>query len=149
MSGIRGRDTQPEIIVRRYLHGCGMRYRLHDRKLPGAPDLVFRNFKTVVFVNGCFWHRHKQCRFAATPANNFEFWANKLSANVDRDKRNTAKLLSDGWRVIIIWECGIPKRNLTRELEWLPNSIKAGRKSLVEWPRKGAVGAIAIGRREA
>jgi len=144
MSGIRGRDTQPEMAIRRYLHRHGMRYRLHDRSLPGAPDLVFPRFNTVLFVHGCFWHRHAECRFATTPANNREFWSKKLSGNADRDRRNVAELLADGWRVIIIWECGVRKGNLTREIEWLPNAVKSSRRRLIEWPRSKSTSEINV-----
>ena len=104
MASIRNRDTKPELIVRRYLHRLGFRYRLHA-KLPGRPDLVLPKHKTVVFVHGCFWHRHEQCRFATVPKSNIQFWQQKLSANVLRDERNTAKLRELGWRVIVVWEC--------------------------------------------
>ena len=139
MSGIRGRNTRPEMIVRRYLHGLGLRYRLHDRSLPGTPDLVFPKFNTVVFVHGCFWHRHDGCRFATTPSSNSEFWIKKLTENVHRDKRNIHKLLEIGWRVIIIWECGMKNLEVTRKFAWLPKSITAGRKALTEWPKTGSI----------
>jgi len=112
MSGIRGKDTLPEIKVRKYLHSRGLRYRLHVKTLPGKPDLVFPKFRLVVFVHGCFWHRHKGCRYATTPANNAEFWRSKFEANVLRDIEVVQKLKHAGWRVLVIWECEISKEKL-------------------------------------
>lgn len=134
MSSIRGRDTRPEMIVRRYLHRCGFRYRLHDRSLPGAPDLVLPRYRAVIFVHGCFWHRHAGCRFAATPANNHEFWRQKLSDNIERDQRTIQKLLHDDWRVIVVWECGIRLLGKSSSLDWLPIAIKNEEQKFMEWP---------------
>ena len=105
MSGIRGSNTKPELLVRRFLHRAGLRYRLHDRRLPGRPDLVFPKYRTVVEVRGCFWHQHPGCRFAYMPQSNNKFWATKLAGNVARDQRNEEALRSLGWRVVVIWEC--------------------------------------------
>lgn len=105
MAGIGARDTRPEHAVRRYLHAAGLRFRLHGRKLPGRPDLVFPARKTVVFVHGCFWHRHVDCRFATTPTTRPAFWQHKFSSNVDRDLRVAKSLRSMGWRVLVVWEC--------------------------------------------
>lgn len=105
MSGIRGKDTGPEMLVRRYLHSCGLRYRLHLGGLPGRPDLVFPRHRTVVFVHGCFWHRHPGCRFSTTPATRPEFWAGKFEQNVARDQANVTALSAMGWQVLTIWEC--------------------------------------------
>ena len=107
MAGIGNRDTQPELALRRALHARGLRYRLHDRKLPGTPDLVFRGFGAVCFVHGCFWHRHAGCPYAATPATRKDFWQAKLDSNVARDQRNRHELLEAGWRVAIVWECAL------------------------------------------
>jgi len=105
MSRIQGRDTRPEMQVRRLLHAAGLRYRLHAKDLPGKPDIVFRAARLVVFVHGCFWHMHR-CRYGKpAPANNKEFWAEKRRGNRDRDQRNRAALRAGGWRVIEIWEC--------------------------------------------
>lgn len=106
MSGIRGRDTKPEKQVRSYLHRAGLRFRLHA-SLPGKPDLVFARHRAVVFVHGCFWHRHSSCRYATTPSSNAEFWQAKFDANVARDKRVTRELRRDGWRVFVVWACNI------------------------------------------
>ncbi len=105
MSGIRSRDTKPEIIVRKYLHAAGMRFRLSPANLPGKPDIVLAKYRTVVLVHGCFWHQHAGCRFAARPASNRQFWADKLGANVLRDKRVQRQLRKAGWNVIVVWEC--------------------------------------------
>lgn len=107
MAGIRGRDTKPEIELRRALHALGIRYRLHDKRLPGKPDLVFPRFRAAVFVHGCFWHRHEGCRFTTTPATRPDFWNAKFGANVERDCRNVEALLAYGWRTGIVWECAI------------------------------------------
>jgi len=134
MSGIRGKDTKPEMLVRRFLHGHGFRYRLHDRTLPGMPDLVFPRHGAVVFVHGCFWHRHKACKYATTPGTNADFWKSKFSDTVRRDRAAVARLLDAKWRVIILWECGLRAPDPTRQLSWLPKAIWHGRSSLVEWP---------------
>ena len=105
MSGIRSRDTKPEIIVRKYLHAAGMRFRLSPARLPGKPDIVLAKYRTVVFVHGCFWHRHAGCKFATRPANNRQFWADKFGANVLRDRRVQRQLRKAGWNVIVVWEC--------------------------------------------
>ena len=107
MSGIRGRDTQPEILVRKYLHAQGLRYRLARKDLPGKPDLVFPGYRAVVFVHGCFWHRHPECKYAATPSSNRDFWREKFATNVERDRRAEQKLRENGWRVFVVWECAI------------------------------------------
>ena len=105
MSGIRSRNTKPEIIVRKYLHAAGMRFRLSPSHLPGKPDIVLAKYRTVVLVHGCFWHQHVGCKFAARPASNRQFWADKLGGNVARDKRVRRLLRKAGWNVIVVWEC--------------------------------------------
>lgn len=107
MSGIRGRDTAPELLVRHGLHQRGLRYVLGGRGLPGRPDLVFPSRRTVVFVHGCFWHRHSGCRYAYMPKTRPEFWAAKLGGNADRDARNASRLKELGWHVEVIWECAL------------------------------------------
>lgn len=109
MAGIRGTDTKPEMVLRHALHALGFRYRLHVRKLPGKPDLVFPKFRAAVFVNGCFWHRHEGCRFTTTPATRPDFWKDKFDGNVARDRRNVLALMDLGWRVAIVWECALRK----------------------------------------
>jgi DNA mismatch endonuclease (patch repair protein) len=105
MALVRGRDTKPEIRVRKALHAAGLRYRLHDKKLPGSPDLVFPGRRIALFVHGCFWHRHPGCVAARLPKSRLEFWGTKLAGNVERDKRNHVALEATGWQVIVIWEC--------------------------------------------
>ena len=107
MSRIRGKDTGPELALRRVLHRLGLRYRLHGAGLPGKPDLVFRRYKTVVFVHGCFWHRHPKCNIATTPKSNTLFWVEKFERNVARDKRVSAVLVTMGWKVVVVWECEV------------------------------------------
>lgn len=109
MAGIGARNTRPELLLRRALHARGLRYRLHNRRLPGTPDLVFRQFGAVCFIHGCFWHRHSGCRYATTPTTRTEFWLAKLTANVARDQRNLRELLDAGWRVAVVWECSLRK----------------------------------------
>lgn len=105
MQGIRGRDTKPELLVRRGLHSRGFRYVLGGRDLPGRPDLVFPSKAVVIFVHGCFWHRHPGCRFACVPGTRMEFWMSKFEANVRRDDRQQEQLRELGWKVLIVWEC--------------------------------------------
>lgn len=107
MGGIKATNTKPELKVRRFLHGQGFRYRLHDRGLCGKPDLVLKKHHCVIFVHGCFWHRHPGCRFATTPATRPEFWLAKLNANRTRDVTTQEKLMSTGWRVAVVWECAL------------------------------------------
>jgi DNA mismatch endonuclease (patch repair protein) len=107
MSSIRGKNTWPERTLRSLLFARGFRYRLHVRKLPGTPDLVFSKHRAVVFVHGCFWHRHEGCRYTSTPRSNGEFWQRKFSANVDRDRRHVETLRALGWRVATVWECAL------------------------------------------
>ena len=109
MSRIRGVDTKPELVVRRALHAQGYRYRLHGRKLPGRPDLVFRKRRVVVFVHGCFWHRHEGCPKSRLPKSRADYWRAKFESNVERDQRNERVLADDGWRVFVAWECEIEK----------------------------------------
>jgi DNA mismatch endonuclease, patch repair protein len=112
MSGIRGKDTQPELIVRRHLHAKGLRFRLHDRRLAGRPDLVLRRHRAVIFVHGCFWHQHPGCRFAVMPKQNRAFWAEKLGRNRTRDLKLVEVLEAAGWRVFIAWECELAPAQL-------------------------------------
>lgn len=107
MSRIGGRNTRPELGLRRALHARGLRYLLHDRRLPGTPDIVFPRFQAVCLVHGCFWHRHAGCRYATTPATRKAFWTAKFAANVARDARNRLELLAVGWRVAVVWECAL------------------------------------------
>lgn len=104
MSSVSGKDTKPEVLVRSALHAKGFRYRLHDKNLPGKPDLVFRRYKIAVFVHGCFWHGHN-CRRGRRPSSNVEFWNKKLDKNIARDREAIVALEALGWSVVVIWEC--------------------------------------------
>ena len=108
MRNIKGKDTKPEILLRRALHARGLRYRLHCRELPGSPDLVFPKYRAVVFVHGCFWHRHG-CKYTSTPSTHRDFWEQKFLKNVKRDEKAVKELEQMGWRVFIVWECQIKK----------------------------------------
>ena len=111
MASIRGANTKPEMIVRRHLHIHGFRYRLHDKKLPGKPDIVLKKYKTVIFVNGCFWHGH-DCPRGKLPETNKKFWHLKISANRERDKKNIEKLEDANWKVFVIWQCNLKQSTL-------------------------------------
>jgi len=117
MSKIRGKNTKPEMMVRRAAHSLGLRFRLHRKDLPGSPDLVFVRLRKAVFVHGCFWHRHSDCQKAYTPKSNNEFWQQKFARNVERDVAAQAKLRAAGWDPIIVWECEAYAADL-------PNRIK-------------------------
>src|SRR5208283_839683 len=120
MSRIKGRDTEPELIVRSLLHRLGLRFRLHKRDLPGRPDITLKKYRTIVFVHGCFWHRHPECFMAYSPKSNEKFWSDKFRANVDRDRRVVSTLRRMGWRVIVVWECQTADRDpLRRRLKSL------------------------------
>lgn len=115
MSRIRGKDTKPELIVRRLLYAEGFRYRLHAADLPGRPDIVFRSRKKVIFVHGCFWHQHSECRNATIPKTRTEFWNTKLAGNVNRDKLVVKELHEKGWASLIIWECQTSNPEVLRD----------------------------------
>lgn len=105
MSRIRGRDTKPELVVRRIAHRLGFRYRLHRQDLPGRPDIVFPRYRAIIMVHGCFWHRHPGCKYAYTPKTRVQFWRKKFEGNVVRDRRIELALSELGWRTMVIWEC--------------------------------------------
>jgi DNA mismatch endonuclease (patch repair protein) len=109
MRAVRDKDTKPELAVRRAAHGLGLRFRLFRRDLPGKPDLTFPKWRAVIFVNGCFWHQHRDCHKAALPKSNVEFWKSKLSENILRDRRNRIELERRGWRVFVVWECDVKR----------------------------------------
>ena len=117
MSRVRGKDTSAELVVRRVVHRMGFRYRLHDANLPGKPDIVFAKRKKVIFVHGCFWHRHPspKCRLARLPKSRLDFWVPKLTANRQRDVRNEGELSRAGWHVLVIWECELGNEEKLRE----------------------------------
>ncbi len=118
MSGIRGRDTTPELLVRRYLHAAGLRFRLGGHRLPGRPDIVFPSRRIAVFVHGCFWHRHQGCRYATTPSTQPAFWSSKFTANVARDAQALRNLDTMGWTSLVIWECETRSARPLDELAW-------------------------------
>jgi DNA mismatch endonuclease (patch repair protein) len=122
MGRIRGKNTKPEMLVRSMLHRCGYRYSLHRKELPGKPDIVLRKYRTLVFVHGCFWHRHKNCKVASMPKSNTAFWQAKFERNVANDKKHRRELKKLGWKVIVVWECELknPEKVLLRLLKELP-----------------------------
>jgi len=120
MARIRGKDTDPERAVRRYLHKNGFRFRLHQRDLPGRPDIVLPKLRTAIFVHGCFWHRHSGCSKATTPSTRRAFWEAKFKANIERDLRKLAELSAQGWKVVTIWECEVEDVRL----RWLVSQLK-------------------------
>ena len=107
MSRIKGKDTKPEMLVRRFLHANGYRYRLHDKKLPGKPDIVLPKYKTVIFVHGCFWHGHKNCKYFVVPKTRTEWWLKKINSNIANDAKAAKALKKGGWKVICIWQCNL------------------------------------------
>lgn len=116
MSRVRSKDTTPEMIVRRLVHSMGYRYRLHGRRLPGKPDLVFASRRKVIFVHGCFWHQHEGCRKARVPGTRHDYWLPKLARNVERDQEHIARLHALGWEVLVVWECEIKDRPVLQEV---------------------------------
>lgn len=122
MSHIRSKNSKPEERVRKYLFSRGLRYRKNVKKLPGCPDIVLTKYKTVVFVNGCFWHHHECGRFV-WPSSNTEYWYNKINRNVERDAQNTTLLAEQGWQVLTIWECQLKKKVADENLQLLYNKI--------------------------
>ena len=114
MAAIKGKDTKPEMIVRKYLFSRGLRYRVNNRKLPGSPDIVLKKYKTVVFIDGCFWHGHEGCKYYRLPKTNVDFWRHKIAMNIARDYANSVDLRLSGWKVIRVWECDI-KTKVKRE----------------------------------
>ena len=123
MSAIKSKNTKPEIKVRKVLHSMGYRFRLHRKDLPGSPDIVLPKYKTVIFVHGCFWHRHKNCKYASTPKTRQEFWEAKFRENINRDKLNQENLSSKGWKIIILWECEIKDKDFDLN-RFFKNEIK-------------------------
>ena len=129
MSGIKGKNTKPEIIIRKELFKIGFRYKINDPGLPGKPDLVFPKYKAVIFINGCFWHRHN-CHLFKWPSSNVEFWHKKINKTVEKDKENIQRLTLSGWRVLEIWECSIKGKTklcLNEIIDQTVNWIKTGK----------------------
>ena len=115
MSAIKSKNTKPEIAVRKVLHSMGYRFRLHRKNLPGSPDIVLPKYKTVIFVHGCFWHRHENCKYASTPKTREEFWQNKFKVNLKRDREIQEKIKNIGWKSVVIWECEVKNNKLNLE----------------------------------
>ena len=124
MSRIRSKDTKPEMLVRRFLHKNGFRYRLHVKDLPGKPDIVLPKYKTVIFVHGCFWHGHEGCKYYVVPKTRTEWWLNKIQTNCINDSKSELQLISNGWKIIKVWECGLKKSALEATLTTLFSQIK-------------------------
>ena len=123
MFHVTGKETKPEIIVRKYLFARGLRYRKNVKRLPGTPDIVFPKYKTAVFVNGCFWHGHKGCKYSHLPSSNFEYWEKKIADNIERDERKKRELEGLGYRVLIIWQCQLKSNTKIETLEALYHNI--------------------------
>ena len=117
MSQIKGKNTKPEEAVRKFLFSKGFRYRKNDKRYPGTPDIVLPQYKTIIFVNGCFWHGHQGCKYFVWPENNKDFWKKKISANIERDEKTKDLLTSSGWHVITIWECELKKNVFETTME--------------------------------
>jgi DNA mismatch endonuclease (patch repair protein) len=124
MSMIRGKNTKPEIIVRKFLHSKGFRFRLHKKELQGKPDIVLPKFKTVIFIHGCFWHGHKNCKYFVVPKTRTKWWLNKIEGNKQTDKRNNLKLKKAKWKIITLWECQLRPKKVLRTLVILESKIK-------------------------
>jgi DNA mismatch endonuclease (patch repair protein) len=153
MAGIRGKNTRPEMALRRALHSRGFRFRLHVKNIHGRPDLVFPKYRAVVFVHGCFWHRHEGCRYTTTPSTRPEFWRAKFETNVARDSAVRTALLDHGWRVSTVWECALRKPaevELAADLlaSWLPDDvseIEIGQMQLIPSEKGGTLALLVDG----
>ncbi len=135
MAGIKGKNTRPEMQLRKALHAAGFRYRLHAANLPGRPDLVLPKYEAVIQVQGCFWHRHEGCPNCTSPTSNKPFWREKFSRTVERDRRNLKRLLESGWRVALVWECTLRKGGEDGCFDALSKWLK-GRGSFIELPER-------------
>jgi len=124
MSKIQGKNTKPEMLVRRFLHAKGFRYRLHDKNLPGKPDIVLRKYKTAVFVHGCFWHGHKDCKYYVVPKTRTQWWLDKINRNKENDAKHMTALTDLNWNIITIWECGLKPTKRERSLKKLLSLLK-------------------------
>ena len=124
MSQIRSKNTKPELLVRKYLFAYGFRYRLHQKKLPGKPDIVLPKYKTVIFVQGCFWHGHEGCKYYVVPKTKTEWWVNKIDGNKKRDQINVERLQLEKWNIIIIFECNLKKYNIDETLKTVIINLK-------------------------
>ena len=127
MSRIKGKDTKPEILVRRFLFSHGVRYRLHDGRLPGKPDLVFPKHKKIIFIHGCFWHGHEACKYFVVPKTRTEWWIKKISRNKEKDIESISALKKQGWKVIVVWECELKSVTKEKKLRSLMGKFKSNR----------------------
>ena len=125
MSRIRSKNTKPEILVRKFLFSKGFRFRLHDKKLPGKPDIILPKYKIAIFVHGCFWHGHENCKYFVLPKTRTEWWFNKIQINKNNDDKNKIELSVKGWEVIQIWECELKSKVVNKTLEKLINYIES------------------------
>lgn len=123
MSAVKGKNTKPEMVVRKYLWCKGFRYRVNDSRLPGHPDIVLRKYRTCIFVNGCFWHGHEGCRYYTIPKTNTDFWVKKITRNIERDREKQHQLELMGWHCIIVWECDLKGKNREKTLESLTHAL--------------------------
>lgn len=146
MARIRGKDTKPELVVRRFLHQNGFRFRLQRRDLPGRPDIVLPKLRSVIFVHGCFWHRHAGCFRTTTPTTRRDFWEHKFKQNIERDLRNVAELSVQGWKTLTIWECEVTEIGLTLLASRLNMQTKIPRKAV--WGSQAAFSETRSGRRQ-
>jgi len=124
MSRIKGKDTKPEMLVRRFLHAQGFRHRLHVKGLPSKPDIVLPKYKTIIFIHGCFWHGHKGCKYFVVPKTRTEWWLNKINGNIENDKKTIKALKKEGWRVVTLWECQLKPSTITAALDSLLRKLK-------------------------
>lgn len=123
MSRIKGKNTKPEMLVRKFLFNNKFRYRLHARNLPGKPDLVLKKYRALIFINGCFWHGHKECKYYTVPKTRTEWWTAKINMTIAKDRDNIEKLKSQGWRIFTLWECQLKKKHLETTLKTLINEL--------------------------
>lgn len=130
MAGIRGKNTKPELLLRSALHKRGFRYRIHVRDLPGNPDMVFAKYNAIIFVHGCFWHRHEGCRYATTPSSNEDFWKVKFEATIKRDLLIIKQLEEAGWRIAVIWECSLKARKISNISDTIASWLKTHKRKL-------------------
>jgi DNA mismatch endonuclease, patch repair protein len=123
MSRIRSSNTKPEMLVRKFLHAHGFRYRLHVKNLPGKPDIVLPKYKTIIFIHGCFWHGHKHCKYFTVPKTKTEWWLNKINGNIANDEKAVKELKKQGWKIIIVWGCELTSSSVEKTLAGLPGKI--------------------------
>lgn len=124
MSQIKGKNTKPEMLVRKFLFAHGYRYKLHDKKLPGKPDIVLPKYKTVIFVHGCFWHGHTNCKYYVVPKTNTDWWLNKINRNIANDAKAVKALKKDGWKIITVWECKLKPVSIQLTLDSLLKKLQ-------------------------